>query len=223
MSIRLSHFHIFKATIKNRLDGIKCPFCFGKHELCLCQSLQAKFPKLAKQLHPILNGNIDASKIPAYSNTILHWICAVRLEKSKCVKECTVEHEWQASVKDRTSGGKNCPCCFGGGNGGKFCPCQSLEARYPKVAADLHPEKKRWIRVYVHQPPLTTHVHTSTYIPTTPQNQSNRPPTTPSPAPASASASSPAPWRWRPSAYIYNIFSCGRVRSRGWGFGIHVI
>jgi hypothetical protein len=91
---------------------------------------------VAAELHPDKNGDIDASEISYSSGTKVHWLCTERLEGSKCAEGCTHQHEWIASVNQRTSHGSKCCFCFGNS---AICPCQSLEDRFPEVALELHP------------------------------------------------------------------------------------
>jgi len=66
------------------------------------KSLSVKFPQVAAQLHPTLNGNISADMIPATYSAHFIWQCPVNLE----------EHIWKATVVNRTAGSKTgCPFC----------------------------------------------------------------------------------------------------------------
>jgi hypothetical protein len=49
------------------------------------------------------------------------------------------EHEWQAQVIARTSGGTGCPYCAGK----KVCSTNSLEDLHPAIAKEWHPTKNR--------------------------------------------------------------------------------
>jgi hypothetical protein len=69
----------------------------GKRTCPDCQSLGCRFPELAKQLHPLKNGNLTALDIPAKSTIEFWWIC---------------EHstEWKESPHARLNKSSNTQC-----------------------------------------------------------------------------------------------------------------
>src|SRR5205823_4226319 len=88
----------------------------------------AHHPDIAAQWHPDKNGDLTPDKLPSGSHERVWW---------KCGKG--PDHEWQASVKDRTrsDGATGCPCC----NGKQASITNSLAALFPKVATQWHPTK----------------------------------------------------------------------------------
>eukprot|EP00899_Mesostigma_viride_P027015 jgi/Mesvir1/7499/Mv25819-RA.1 len=119
--------HEWQATVAHRTSGgTGCPCCAGR-QLSVTNSLTAKFPQIAAELHPTKNGpGVDGSKILAGTYKKFWW---------KCNKG--PDHEWEASVSDRTSGGSGCPCCAGR----QLSVTNSLMAKFPQIAAELHPTK----------------------------------------------------------------------------------
>lgn len=132
-----THSHDYQASISNRFtkDGdtkTGCPWCSGAGiVLCPCQSLESRFPHLAKEWYQPLNGDLLPSQVFPGSSQVVYWICLREDRKSKCVSGCTEVHVFKARVNHRVDGG-GCPYCR---NGGKlFCSCQSLNTRFPDVA-----------------------------------------------------------------------------------------
>ena len=60
-------------------------------------SLQITYPELAKQWHPLKNGDLLPSQVTAFSSKKAWWIC-------------NRGHEWQASIANRSLGA-GCPFC----------------------------------------------------------------------------------------------------------------
>ena len=88
--------HEWQAYISNRVKGNGCPYCTGKRA-CIDNCLQTIHPELSSQWHPSKNGELTPSNVTFGSQKRAWWIC----ERG---------HEWEASVKDRTSG-RGCPDC----------------------------------------------------------------------------------------------------------------
>ena len=65
------------------------------------------------------------------SHKRVHWTC------SKCV--AGQQHSWTATPYDRTQRQTGCPFCAGK----SACTCNSLQTRYPAVAAEWHPTLNR--------------------------------------------------------------------------------
>lgn len=89
--------HEWQQHVFMRKRGLNCPFCSG-FRLSKTNVLAAH-PKLAKELHPKLNGNLTASEILATAQRKLYWLC------SKC--SCT----WEMSPYRRVTEGVGCPEC----------------------------------------------------------------------------------------------------------------
>ena len=85
------------------------------------RSLQATHPELAAELHPVRNGDLDATMVSAGARLKVWWMCASG-------------HEWKASLGARKKG-TGCPVCAR-----RRVPAdRSLEAINPELAAELHP------------------------------------------------------------------------------------
>lgn len=94
-------------------------------------SLSVRFPLLAAEWHPTLNGDRVPSVLTPGSKLKAHWLCPV----------CS--HVWQARVSSRTHG-HGCPACARKETGRLKSlprPGDSLAERFPKVAAEWHPSK----------------------------------------------------------------------------------
>ena len=115
--------HEWEATIANRArNGSGCPYCSG-HRACDDNSLQALNPDLAKQWHPIENGELTPNDITVSSGKKIWW-------------QCIKGHKWQATAADR-SNGDGCPFC----SGRRVCDDNSLQALNPDLAKQWHPCK----------------------------------------------------------------------------------
>ncbi|MCL1882925.1 MAG: zinc-ribbon domain-containing protein, partial [Defluviitaleaceae bacterium] len=80
-------------------------------------------PELSKQWHPIKNGKLTPNDVTPGVSKKVWWLC----EK---------EHEWQASVNNRSKGNK-CPFCSG-----RFASADnSLHTLNPKLSKQWHPTK----------------------------------------------------------------------------------
>lgn len=87
-------------------------------------SLAIKYPDLAAQWHPIKNSTLTPEKISAHSKKRIWW-------------QCSMGHEWQASVGDRATG-TGCPICS---NRKILIGFNDLASTHPDVAAEWHPIK----------------------------------------------------------------------------------
>jgi len=89
------------------------------------QSLAEKYPELAAQWHPTKNGELTPYNFTCGSNKKVWWRC----EKGD-------DHEWTASVKNR-SHGNGCPVC----SGRKAVHSNCLATINPDLAKQWHPTK----------------------------------------------------------------------------------
>ena len=116
--------HEWEAPIYSRTNGNGCPYCSGKSVVVGTNDLATLRPDLAKEWHPIKNGELKQSDVALHSNKRVWWKC----EKG---------HEWEATVNDR-SRGRRCPVCFGQ----KVLAGENdLETLYPDLAKEWHPIK----------------------------------------------------------------------------------
>jgi len=80
-------------------------------------------PDLAKQWHPIKNGDLTPRDVTARTGRKVWWLC----EKG---------HEWEAKISNR-SNGRNCPFCSGKCADAKNC----LQIQNPDIEKQWHPFK----------------------------------------------------------------------------------
>ena len=88
-------------------------------------SLGAKYPELAEELHPTKNGTLNPMNIPYSSNFEVWWL-------GKC------GHEWPAPVYSRSSNGNGCPYCDGKKVLKGF---NDLESNNPELSKEFHPTR----------------------------------------------------------------------------------
>jgi hypothetical protein len=120
--------HEWQDTIAHRTcKGIKrgCPFCAGQR-VSITNSLKTLFPKLAKEWHPKLNGNLTPADVTSGSDRKVWWKC----------KRFSDHDPWETSVYLRSKG-SGCPQC----SGNKASPQNCLQNEFPYLAAQLHPTK----------------------------------------------------------------------------------
>ena len=97
--------HEWQASVGNRNQGRDCPLCKTEKmskslsKVRLNNSLQEKFPQVAKEWNYERNGTLTPDKINFGSNRKVWW-------------KCSKGHEWQAVVGSRCSG-IGCPVCSG--------------------------------------------------------------------------------------------------------------
>jgi hypothetical protein len=117
--------HRWRATPNNRTNGTGCPYCANRRA-SMTNSLATRFPQLAAEWHPTKNGLQGPALIVCTSTRVVWWQCAPH-----------PEHDWRASVRDRTRAQCGCPYCasrrVGSGN--------SLGVAHPTVGAEWHPTR----------------------------------------------------------------------------------
>jgi hypothetical protein len=112
--------HVWRAKPNNRTSGSGCPFCTNRR-VSVTNSLQTCFPWIAAEWHPDRNGQARPSDVVATSSRVCWWRCSTR-----------PEHEWRASVRDRTRGQTTCPFC----THKRVSSEDSLARRHPAIAAE---------------------------------------------------------------------------------------
>lgn len=123
---QVSKDHVWEARIFARTKyGQGCPYCSGQKVLKGFNDLYSTHPEIAVQWHKELNGELRADEVSAGSSKKVYWQCS---EYS--------DHNWQAIINSRTSGGWGCPICSGlkvleGFN--------DLTTTHPEIAAEWHP------------------------------------------------------------------------------------
>ncbi len=92
--------HEYFLSVNQRVTRVSvCPYC-SSYRIGQGNSLADKFPKIAAELHPTLNGDLVAEKLAPVSHKRVWFICSKG-------------HEYQTPVSSRTSGGTCCPTCNG--------------------------------------------------------------------------------------------------------------
>ena len=118
--------HEWQSTLASRYyQGLGCPFCSNR-KVSSTNSLSSLFPTISDEWHPSKNGDILPELVVAGSHKKVWWKC-----------RNGVDHEWQATVKDRTQKKSGCPHC----DGRTVSVTNSLISLFPKIAAEWHPAK----------------------------------------------------------------------------------
>ena len=94
--------HSWQAVIASRTsENSGCPYCAGKKVMKGYNDLKTKYPKVAAEWHPTLNGNLLPEMVSPGSHKKVWW-------------QCSAGHEWRAMVYSRTgSHSCGCPVCAG--------------------------------------------------------------------------------------------------------------
>jgi hypothetical protein len=123
--------HVWQATpaARTRLKR-GCPYCAGQ-KVALSNSLATLFPDLVAEWHPSKNGNLTPDLVVAGSTKKVWWKCANG-----------PDHEWQATLDNRSRGGRGCPFC----RGFKVSVTNSLASLFPEIAAEWHSTKNGNLR-----------------------------------------------------------------------------
>ncbi len=117
--------HAWQARVSERNNrGRGCPYCSGRRA-CKDNCLQTINPVLAKEWHPIKNGNLKPKHVTPNSNKRVWW-------------KCKKGHEWQNRIADRNSG-RGCPYC----SGRAVCEDNCLQTLNPPLAKQWHPSKNK--------------------------------------------------------------------------------
>lgn len=112
--------HSYVLSVKARV-GLRngCPVCSGKMIVPGINDFATKFPELAKEWHPALNGSVKPSEIAPKSNEKFYWIC----EKG---------HAYD-STPEKRSIGQGCPYCS---NRRLLVGFNDIKTRCPEAAMD---------------------------------------------------------------------------------------
>ena len=90
--------HEWETSISERARGRGCPICAGKIVLKGFNDLESKNPFLAKEWHPVKNGELRPSEITPQSHKKVWWECSL------------CGSEWEATAYSRQVG-NGCPKC----------------------------------------------------------------------------------------------------------------
>ena len=91
--------HEWRAAIKSRAEGGKCPVCSGNSVRAGINDLETLYPKLAKEWDNEKNSELLPSMILPKATKRVWWSCGFG-------------HTWQAAVSSRVNG-EGCPVCEG--------------------------------------------------------------------------------------------------------------
>lgn len=94
---RCSEGHEWEAEVASRARGVGCPYCSNYRALAGYNDLATTEPQLAQEWNYEKNGSLKPSDVTSGSHKKVWW-------------KCSKGHEWEESVKDRSS--RNvCPYC----------------------------------------------------------------------------------------------------------------
>jgi hypothetical protein len=116
--------HEWQATVNSRSSGRGCSVCAGK-TIVKSNCLATLNPQLAKEWHPIKNGDLTPFDVTIGSNKKVWW---------KCKKGD--DHEWQSQITNRTNG-TGCSIC----RGLKVVSSNCLATLDPQLSKEWHPTK----------------------------------------------------------------------------------
>lgn len=119
---KCDHGHEWQETVANRTLDCGCPYCSGRR-LTPERTLAVQHPRLVREWHPSLNGDLTPYEVTYGSRKRVWW-------------RCRKGHEWSTPIKDR-SGGDGCPYC----SGLKSSPTCNFELEHPEQAKMWHPTK----------------------------------------------------------------------------------
>lgn len=88
--------HEWKASVKSRSSGEKCPICSGKRVVEGINDLANLKPELVKEWSD--KNTLKPTEVTVGSHKRIIW-------------KCKLGHEWEATVKSRTLNGTGCPYC----------------------------------------------------------------------------------------------------------------
>lgn len=122
---KCSQGHEWEINVSKRTSRLSgCPYCSRKL-INDDNSLQAVYPEVATQWHPLKNGNLSPTEIAPCSNKKVWW-------------QCDKGHEWETAISSRTGKQKSgCPYC----SGNFVSDENNLLVAYPAIVSQWHYEK----------------------------------------------------------------------------------
>ena len=133
---KCSKGHEWEASITHRTAGGRdgkgtgCPYC-SNQKSCEENSIITTHPELIKEWDFSKN-TISPADVVAGSHVIVWWKCPV-----------ADDHEWEASLSNRTTKNTGCPCCPGRKQR-KIVKSNCLETTHPLIAKEWHPTKNEF-------------------------------------------------------------------------------
>lgn len=90
--------HEYQHSVNQRTSRVKiCPYCSG-YRIGQGNSFADKYPEIAAEFHPTLNGDYKPEQLAPNSKTKIWFICPRG-------------HEYKTDLNNRTAGGTGCPIC----------------------------------------------------------------------------------------------------------------
>ena len=130
------HFDFeWQEYIRNRaMLGYGCPYLSG-HAVCPgFNDLATLYPEVAKEWHPIKNGDLTPDLVTAKSAQSVWWY--LPFDDPRTGKH--YDFEWKSKIKSRTVNGSGCPYLSGQKVWSGF---NDLATLYPEIAKEWHPTK----------------------------------------------------------------------------------
>ncbi|MCP5046842.1 MAG: zinc-ribbon domain-containing protein [bacterium] len=118
--------HEFERGIGSMKNNQTCPVC-NKIQRNAKHNLLVQNPELAREWHPVKNGDLTPDKVRPHSEVKVWWLCPNG-------------HEYQATLGNRNRGGgkgRGCPYC----SGRKDLSKESLAILLPELAKEWHRKK----------------------------------------------------------------------------------
>lgn len=111
------------ASPKEKVKNTGCPYCAGRL-VCETNSLATLYPDIAKEWHPVKNGELTPNDVIGGSSLKVWWLC----EKG---------HEFPSRIYNRTTNNRKCPYCANK----KASPENCLAVTHPHLVDEWHPTK----------------------------------------------------------------------------------
>ncbi|EFF64599.1 conserved domain protein, partial [Turicibacter sanguinis PC909] len=93
--------HEWQVPVSHRTSkNTGCPYCSGYYPILGENDLGTTHPELIKEWHPTKNEHLAPQDVSAGSNKKVWW-------------QCSKNHEWEATIANRTSNQTGCPYCSG--------------------------------------------------------------------------------------------------------------
>ena len=119
--------HVWQLTVKDRVNSGGCPICSGHQILSGFNDLQTLSADLSREWHSSKNKDLLPSQVSINSGKKVWWQCLNH-----------PNHEWQATINNRTGRGDGCPICAGKQVLKGF---NDLETLRKDIAEEWHPVK----------------------------------------------------------------------------------
>jgi uncharacterized protein YndB with AHSA1/START domain len=115
--------HEWESLVSSRGQGRNCPFCDGKR-VSTTNSLDTYYDdKVLQEWHHEKNYPLTPSNVTSGSSKTVWWKCAV-----------DIDHEWQATISNRTTRQSGCPVC----DGKKVAKSNCLSTTHQDIANEWH-------------------------------------------------------------------------------------